>query len=387
MAENKATTTQLEEVNSRLAKGEGWIGYRAVAPNHLYYAFYVNGKQKFVNSKTNDVEDAYRQLLDARGVVKRGMTVLPSEVGRLRYEDLRDAYTQDNTIRVDRLKTLDNFFRRMKVTDITTAALRKYIWKRREQVADPTIRRELIPLRAMFKLAVREKTISHDNVPWFPMPEDSLPAGQYITPEQFAKVLSFLPNGKERGSSRGGPKSTTNLRPFFTFLYATGCRLGAAQKITWEDVAPDCSTVKIDASDTKNKQPLTLPLAGPVLEPIAKELHKRFHDDNQPVFDSTNHRPEWAKACAKAGLGAWNATTRTRTNEQGERKGVRIHDCRASGAINLLAAGVDEGLVLKIGGWKTRKMLDRYNIADLTRLTEAMRKGGKFVKERMQAAK
>ena len=30
--------------------------------------------------------------------------------------------------------------------------------------------------------------------------------------------------------------------------------------------------------------------------------------------------------------------------------GVRIHDCRASAAINLLASGVDEGLVLKIGG-------------------------------------
>jgi hypothetical protein len=32
---------------------------------------------------------------------------------------------------------------------------------------------------------------------------------------------------------------------------------------------------------------------------------------------------------------------------------VRIHDCRCSAAINLLAAGVDEGTVLKIGGWAT----------------------------------
>src|SRR6516162_11428406 len=61
--------------------------------------------------------------------------------------------------------------------------------------------------------------------------------------------------------------------------------------------------------------------------------------------------------------------------EETHPSGVRIHDCRASAAINLLASGVDEGLVLKIGGWKTRAMLDRYNVADVSRLTAALEKG------------
>ena len=47
---------------------------------------------------------------------------------------------------------------------------------------------------------------------------------------------------------------------------------------------------------------------------------------------------------------------------------------------------LDEGLVLKIGGWKTRAMLDRYNVTDITRLSAAMEKGGKFVTDRIAVA-
>jgi len=80
-------------------------------------------------------------------------------------------------------------------------------------VTGPTIRRELVVLRAMFKLAGREKILSQDQIPYFPMPDDSEAAGEYITPEQFAKVLAALPDGKARGGkgTKGGPKSETNL--------------------------------------------------------------------------------------------------------------------------------------------------------------------------------
>jgi len=389
----RATAEQLEQVNKRLVKGQGWIGYRTIgkkdangnAPKSrfLNYAFYRDSEQVFVNAKTNDPEEAYKQLLDARGQTERGIMVLPSEAAKITYEQLRAKYIEDKPSRATsqkQLAHLDKFFKGAKATSITTDVLRKYVNHRRKHaIADPTIRRELNVLRAMFKLAAREKALSHDQVPYFPMPEDSLAAGQYITPEQFEKIRSFLPDGTERESENGGPKSSSNLRPFFTFLYATACRLGAAKSLTWKNVSDDCTVIEIPSSSTKNKQPLRLPLKGKLLEPVVKELRKQFRDENRPVFDSTNFRPEWAKACAKAGVGTWNTETRTRT-------GVRIHDCRCSGAINLLASGVDEGLVLKIGGWKTRAMLDRYNVADITRLTAAMEKGGKFVTDRIAVA-
>src|SRR2546421_8467254 len=89
--------TQIAAVNDRLKKGEGWIGHRysnndageKVPSKFVYFAFCHGGVQKFVNTKTNDPEAAYRQLLEARGLVEQGQRLLPSEVGRVRYEALK----------------------------------------------------------------------------------------------------------------------------------------------------------------------------------------------------------------------------------------------------------------------------------------------------------
>jgi hypothetical protein len=87
----------LEQVNGRLKRGEGWVGYRyskgsngeKLPSKFLYFAFYQGSQQRFVSSKTNDPEEAYRQLLDARLATTEGVRLLPSEVSRIRYEDLR----------------------------------------------------------------------------------------------------------------------------------------------------------------------------------------------------------------------------------------------------------------------------------------------------------
>jgi len=79
------TAAALAVVNGRLKKGEGSIGYRYSKNSHgeraqsksLYFSFYQNGKQKFILTKTNDPEQAYRDLLEARGQVRDGVRLLP----------------------------------------------------------------------------------------------------------------------------------------------------------------------------------------------------------------------------------------------------------------------------------------------------------------------
>jgi hypothetical protein len=51
-----------------------------------------------------------------------------------------------------------------------------------------------------------------------------------------------------------------NLRPATVFLYYTGCRTGAAKKITWEMVSKDCNEIELPGEIVKNDEPLTLPL-------------------------------------------------------------------------------------------------------------------------------
>jgi hypothetical protein len=112
-------------------------------------------------------------------------------------------------------------------------------------------------------------------------------------------------------------------------MYATGCRLGALQKITWSMVNDNCTRIDLPASIIKTRTPLMMVLAGPLLKPIAESIAKRkreykkehFNDPDPQgiVFCAIDYRDQWSRAVAKAGLGTWNEETETRI-------GVRIHD-------------------------------------------------------------
>jgi integrase len=76
-----------------------------------------------------------------------------------------------------------------------------------------------------------------------------------------------------------------------------------------------------------------------------------FHHDGRPI---RNCYTAWRSACARAGFA-----------------GRLFHDLRRTAARNYRRQGVSEGVVMKIGGWKTRSMFDRYNIQNEADLREA----------------
>jgi integrase len=54
--------------------------------------------------------------------------------------------------------------------------------------------------------------------------------------------------------------------------------------------------------------------------------------------------------------------------------GRLVHDFRRSAAKDLRRAGVSEGEIMKLCGWRTRSMFDRYNIIDEQDLARAVAK-------------
>jgi hypothetical protein len=52
--------------------------------------------------------------------------------------------------------------------------------------------------------------------------------------------------------------------------------------------------------------------------------------------------------------------------------GLLVHDMHRSAARALRRAGVPESVIMKIGGWKTRSMFERYNIRNRRDLQEAV---------------
>jgi integrase len=191
------------------------------------------------------------------------------------------------------------------------------------------------------------------DVPHFPMPQDSKPRQGFVNPDVFAKLQNALPK---------------NLRPIITFIYFTGCRLGAAKKITWEMVGRDCLAVELPGEITKSGEPLTLPLVGSGLNEVAKTL-KKMHRADGPVFATTKLRVAWNKACHELGLGVY---------EKRLYKGLTIHDLRRSAARNLIRAGVPRGVAMQITGHKTEAVFERYNITDSADVRDALVKVGTY---------
>ena len=75
----------------------------------------------------------------------------------------------------------------------------------------------------------------------------------------------------------------------------------------------------------------------------------------------------------KVTLGALRAAWKRATKRAGL-EGMLVHDLRRTAARDFRRAGVSEGEIMKLCGWRTRSMFDRYNIIDEADLAAAVAK-------------
>ena len=119
--------------------------------------------------------------------------------------------------------------------------------------------------------------------------------------------------------------------------------------------------IRIAAIDTKGGEARLFPFG---LAPEFKQLLEAqwatrdglfvFHRNGERIGGSAL-RFGWERACRRAGL-----------------VGRLVHDLRRSAARDLRRAGVSEGEIMKLCGWRTRSMFDRYNIIDEQDLARAV---------------
>jgi integrase len=173
----------------------------------------------------------------------------------------------------------------------------------------------------------------------------------FLKLEKFDELLEHIP---------------ANLKPLITFLYYCGVRVGEALQITWDQVDLAGGLIRLEGDQTKNAEPRTVPLPN-VLIRMLEQTKERAGQ----VFDDTNLRKEWHRACVKCGLG-------TLTVVEGKRDpryaGLIVHDLRRIAIRNLMKAGAKEKVAMAISGHKTRSVFDRYHIIDTEDVVEAMRR-------------
>lgn len=152
------------------------------------------------------------------------------------------------------------------------------------------------------------------------------------------------------------------LVPLFTFLYQTGCRIGEALAITWDDIDLGAGKITINKSakdqqirkHTKTKMARTIDMSD-TLRQVLVELQRKekeegregrqqvFHKNGRLLSDNTLRR-KWSAVCEQIGIGH-----------------RRLHDIRHTTASLLLARNVPVTYVAEMLGHSSPKItLDRY---------------------------
>jgi len=238
---------------------------------------------------------------------------------------------------------------------ITSEAIDGYTDTRLAAGAQPaTVNRELAALRRAFRLAVRKGLL-----PYMPhvtlRSEDNTREG-FLDPADFEAFLAEL-------GARDALVADVTECAYFTCL-----RRSNVLRLTWPQLAPVVDggrlvggDLRLPGAQMKNRAPLTLPLAGRLLALFARRWAAR-HASSVAVFHRAGRSLDrfdtvWREAAAAIG-----------------RPGFLFHDLRRSGARALRRAGVDEQTIMRLGGWKTRSMFDRYAIVDGRDLAEAQQK-------------
>ena len=236
------------------------------------------------------------------------------------------------------------------VLDIGTDTARAFVRQRQaEGVGNAVINRSLACLRRMLRIAFNENKIP--TMPKINFLKEPLARKGFVELNSFEMLAKMLP---------------THLRAYVTFLYHCGGRSGEAKQIEWTQVDLRSRLIRLEDDQTKNSEARTVPLPA-VLVMLLTEIEPK----TGRVFDTTNLRKEWAKACAACGLGR---IIEVEGKYDARYEGLTLHDLRRSAARNLLQAGVPETVIMKIGGWKTRSVFDRYAVTSTADLTTAMQK-------------
>jgi integrase len=142
---------------------------------------------------------------------------------------------------------------------------------------------------------------------------------------------------------------SAHLRPLVIFLLATGARLSEALYLDWRDV--DLDRRHVAFLDTKNGEDRGVPLHPRAVAALEALTHRKG-----AVF----RRPDGKPYEERVGGGGQVKTAWATMLKRAEISDFTPHDCRHTWATWHYRANRDLLSLMKLGGWKTMAMVERY---------------------------
>jgi integrase len=316
--------------------------------------YYANGEQIRESSQSEKQSVAQAILNDKMAAAQNGAIAPRKQT----YEQLRDALydhydthkfkslfrRKDGTRYLGPVPALDTFFAGWKAEKITTAAMKDFVRQRQaERMSNSNINHSLRILRRMFWLQVEENHYPQAAVPHFPLLKKDAGRKDFLTPEEFEKVLKHL---------------SKSVRPLAIVGFNSGARRGELLKLKWADV--HLKEGFLTFHDTKNGEDRDVPIIGDARGAL-ESLRAKFPTADY-VFVRQNgnrlkdFRRAWKNACKNAGL-----------------PGRKFHGLRRGMATRLMGAGIDSQTARMITGHKDASTFEQYRQLQRTAILEAGR--------------
>jgi integrase len=310
-----------------------------------------------------ELKKAQRQLDRRRGEVATQRFVGAVE-RTLRFDELMRLVREDYELKDrrstaslgSRIANLAGFFAGVRVSDITPGLITRYQLDRKHgrvkavrrprrdgkaggrrlrPAANATVNRDLEVLKRAFRLAARKELVSH--VPEFP--ED--------LSEKHNVRQGFLEHHTYLALQRALPEDYADV---LDFGYLVGWRKGSIHGLRWPSIDRAANVIYLPARDNKTGKPFRLWMFPELRAVVDHRWAKRhpetdlvFHVDGKPMGDWDG---TWKQACRAAGVA-----------------GLLFHDLRRTATRNLIRAGIDPKVAMKITGHETEAMLRRYDIS------------------------
>jgi len=317
--------------------------------------YYRNGRPYRESTHTTDRAKAKKFLGKRLAEIATG-TFMGFEVERITITELAEAFLRDYRVNERRSLTdvqarwklhLEPFFGSMRAASVTSDLIARYVDERQqEKAANATINRELAALKRMFRLGLSSTPPKVYRVPAFPhLQEDNVRQG-------------FLEDGQHEKLVQG---SDLWFRAIVEVGRTYGWRVSELVNLRVKQVNLLSRTIRLEPGTTKNREGREVLMTKAVYQLLSASINGKSPDDHvftredgKPVRD---FREQWKNACAAAGV-----------------PDLLFHDLRRTAARNLRRAGVAEGVIMKIGGWRTRSVFERYAIVTQSDIKDAVQK-------------
>ena len=318
--------------------------------------YYRDGRSYRESTGETDYQAARQKLNRKLGTVAEGNFIEP-KTERIRVAELAQDFLRD--YRINGRKSVGNAEARwrlhlapcletVRVADVTSAMIAKYVDARLlEGAKSATVNRELAALKRMFRLGYYATPAKVFRLPAFPhLQEDNVRTG-FLEDDAYAKLAAAA--------------SDLWMRAIIETSRTYGWRKRELLNLRVRQIDLRSATIRLDPGTTKNREGREVAMIGTVrallaqcIEGKALDDHVFTREDGKPVRD---FRKVWRNLCKTAGVPA-----------------LLFHDMRRTAARNLRRAGVAEGVIQKIGGWKTRSVFERYNIVSQADIRDALQK-------------